>query len=290
MMEKGQLDPYKLLPLLAEALGMKADATQEQREGSIDFAQGGARFAFESLLLKFGAGGGNDAFRNFWKEASIAIPKLEGLFTMLAGSATMLVRALAFISEGFSDISNAKFTVESSFTAIGAAALVLGTTLGRAFLPLTAAMALLEDMAMYKSGQGRSLIGYLSGTEDEALRKAKYKSVPDSLRKPLVENPYEAGYNSNNFSGFERVRQMIKHHPIVEWGVGKYVGEPIKLTPQAMMDATTSQFLQQVGGIGFSPTNYQNTDGTTVVNITIDGVTKRIEQEMNNAGVIAIQM
>jgi hypothetical protein len=290
MMEKGQLDPYKLLPLLAEALGRKADATQEQREGSIDFAQGKARFAFESLLMKFGAGGGNNAFRNFWNEATIAIPKLEGLFTMLAGSATMLVRALGFISQGFSDIANAKFSVESSFTAIGAAALILGTTLGRAFLPLTAALAMLEDMAMYKSGEGRSLIGYLSGDEDEALRKGKYKSTPHSLRKPLIENPYDTGYDKNNFSAFERISQMIQHHPVVKGAASMYVGDPIQLSQGAMMDATTSQFLQQVGGVGFSPTQYQSESGATVVNITIDGITRKIEQERNSAGVHAVSM
>lgn len=285
MMEKGELDPNKYLPLFFQELDIQSAGGLEAYKNSIRGSQNFASVEWEKSLGTFGSQGGNQAFIDFWNKMSSTLPKLEPIFIGLARAATTLSAAIGAVADGLAYLASSKSLIENSFVGIGAAALLLGTKLGKAFLPITGVMMFLEDLAVYKSGKGGSLIGYVSGEEDEKLRLAQQAAIPENLRKKIIDNPLDPNYQAGSLSRMEEISKMAKYHPLTQSFANWWVGDNgIKLTPNTQMDAVANQFMSKVGGVNFSPESFGKStdDSSTVVNITIDGITRKFEQDRNN--------
>lgn len=165
MMKDGKLDPNTALPKFFEILEAKANGGWDSYVKTTRYQQNKAGVGFENSLELFRTSGGNDAFFKGWKAIADSLPKMDGLVKMIAHSFGVLADGVVRVSDilvMFSDWSS-KFnslapSTQNTLETLGVAWLLFGTRVGRAMLPLTALMLLLDDMAVYNQG-GKSLIG-----------------------------------------------------------------------------------------------------------------------------------
>lgn len=171
MMEQGQLDPNKVLPLFFQELEIESAGGIEAYKNSIRGSQNFAGVAFENVLGAFGSGGGNQGLINFWKDMKNVMEqltptaaKLGAAFKVISGAATGLAYTVSHIVGSFSKLLDGQSSMTGWATAIGGAFLLIGTRMGRMTLGLGLLVGLLEDIAVYNRG-GKSLIGEVLGED-----------------------------------------------------------------------------------------------------------------------------
>lgn len=169
MMKDGQLDPNTALPKFFMLLESKAAGGWGKYTQTTRYQQNMAGVNFEDSLALFGKSGGNDAFFRMWQTIQQTLPKLDPIVKALAKSFSVLAdglehsaNILVMFSDGMAKFNTLSPEVQKGFGLMGAAAVLFGTQLGRAFLPLTLMFGLLDDLATYRKG-GKSLIGEALG-------------------------------------------------------------------------------------------------------------------------------
>lgn len=165
MMKRGELDPNKALPKFFAILEQKANQGWQGYIDTTRYQQNISRKRFEDQIMLFGAAGGNDAFFRIWKTFADTLPQTENLVKALASAFSLLASGIERIGniivmfddwmERFNKLSP---DMQKGIMAMAGAWVFFGTAVGRAMLPLTSLMLLLDDMAVYNQG-GDSMIG-----------------------------------------------------------------------------------------------------------------------------------
>ena len=175
MMEKGELDPNKYLPLFFRELDIESAGGMDAYRNSIRGSQNFAAVEFENALGVFGKGGGNQGLINFWKDSTEiikqltpSIERLGGAFKVLSGAATGVGYTLAGIANSFTSLLDGQSSFTGWATAIAGGFGLIATRVGRLTFGLTALVLLLEDIAVYNRG-GKSLIGEALGEDSKGV-------------------------------------------------------------------------------------------------------------------------
>lgn len=173
MMEQGQLDPNKYLPLFFQELEIESAGGIEAYKNSIGGSQNFAGVAFENVLGAFGGGGGNQGLINFWKDMKNVMDqlvptaaKLGAAFKVISGAVAGLAYTVSHIVGSFSKLVDGQSSITGWATAVGGAFFLISTRMGRMTLGLGLLVGLLEDIAVYNRG-GKSLIGEVLGKDNK---------------------------------------------------------------------------------------------------------------------------
>lgn len=171
MMEKGQLDPNKYLPLFFQELEIQSAGGMDAYRNSIRGSQNFAGVSFENILGAFGGGGGNQGLINFWKDMKNIMDdlvptakQLGAAFKVVSGAVTGLAYSVSYIVGSFGKLLEGQSSFTGWAAAIGGAFALIGTRMGRMTLGLGLLVGLLEDIAVYNRG-GKSLIGEVLGED-----------------------------------------------------------------------------------------------------------------------------
>jgi hypothetical protein len=187
MMKRGEVDINKVLPRFFQEVEAQAAGGWDKYRQTTRYQQGQTSFQFEEQLRNFGSFGGNQAFFQIWKSFADTLPKSTELVKALAGAFQGFARGvegagkiIVMLNDGFKAFNELSPEVKDGLETIGLAAILLGTRLGRAFLPLTAAFLILEDIATYRQG-GKSITGLAMGEN-----YTDYSGVPTNIKNPLA--------------------------------------------------------------------------------------------------------
>ena len=171
MMKRGEVDINKVLPRFFEEVEAQAAGGWDRYRQTTRYQQGQTSFQFEERLRQFGSEGGNQAFFRIWKTFADTLPQTNNLVNALAGAFQTFSRGvegagniIVMLNDGLAQFNKLNPDVQDGLQTLGAAFLLLGTRIGRAFLPLTAAYLVLEDIAGYRSGK-KSITGLALGED-----------------------------------------------------------------------------------------------------------------------------
>ena len=170
-MEKGQLDPNIALPKFFALLEQKANQGWKGYTDTTRFQQNITNKRFEDQMMLFANAGGDRAFFNIWKTFADTLPQTNNLVIALAGAFERFARTVqgagdivVMLNDAVGQFQKLNPEVQDRLETLGAAFVLLGTCIGRAFLPLTAAYLILEDIATYRKG-GKSITGLALGED-----------------------------------------------------------------------------------------------------------------------------
>lgn len=173
MMQKGQLDPNKALPLFAKALDIRAAGGKEKYLKTQRAQQDFSRVALEDQIKLFGKAGGNEGFFRIWKTFAETLKKMSGLTRALAGGFKILasavemfgtiIQSISWAFDKFYELPTSIQNIIEAFTLMGAAIVLksgiigralgkVGRALGKAFWPITTAFLAIEDIYLGLTG------------------------------------------------------------------------------------------------------------------------------------------
>ena len=226
-MKDGKLDPNTALPKFFEILEAKAAGGWDSYVQTTRYQQNKAGVGFENSLELFRTSGGNDAFFKGWKGIADSLPKMDGLvkgmaraFGVLADGVVRVSDILVLFSTGIEKFNGLAPDTQSAIGTLGLAWVLFGTRVGRAMLPLTALMLLLDDMAVYNQG-GKSLIGDAIDGNGGAMGKLALLAGGGLAASALAGGG--GGGNTNTRSS--RVGNVLKSTPFLGLAaVGLYEG------------------------------------------------------------------
>lgn len=220
MMEQGQLDPNVHLPLFFQQLQAKSAGGWDKYTQTIGYQQNQTSKRFEDFIKLFAGSGGNEGFFRIWKAFADTLPRLENIamalgraFNVFGEGVQRTGDILVMFNDAIGWFNKQSPTFQTSLGTLGAAFLLLGTKIGRAFLPLTMAFLILEDIASYN--QGRKSITGLAFGEDYGPK------APGTIQAP---NPYKGMLGGRHINNLEKsggffnntVANMLKS-PMVQY-------------------------------------------------------------------------
>ena len=187
-MQKGKLDPKKLIPELGKIMENLADSTGGYAKAlqSTRVAQGRFNAAFEESVILFADSGMDRALGNFFRGSSDQMERSAGLIKALGKAFEWMmipVNAVIRLVGDFSEFVLPKLaeyfgTSEAAVTGFGIATAVAMTPLGRLVLVISGIVTALDDF-----------ITYLKGGESE------FGKWMDSLKPETAQAIKEMGYS-----------------------------------------------------------------------------------------------
>lgn len=175
-MQKGSLDPKKVLPQMArimEELAEKGNAYAKALE-STRVAQGRMNRQFERSVRIFAEGGFDKGIRNFFQTMADGMREAEPLIKSLGGAFDVLMRPINALIKIGGEIGKNWEKIAGIFNMTGTQLATLATIAGVAALPFgTLALAIagialaIEDVMVYMDG-GESLFGKFLDSSPEA--------------------------------------------------------------------------------------------------------------------------
>lgn len=257
-MESGSYKSTEVLPKLFTRMGLEAAKGWGKYTNSTRYQQGQANVGFENQVMLFGQQGGNDSFFRMWKAFAETLPQTNNLVKALAAGFNGLARGvegtgsiIAMLDDGLERFNKLNPDIQSGLTALGSAFFLLGTKIGRAFLPLTAAYLVLEDIAAYRQGK-KSITGLAMG-EDYSGKKIdpKFGTRLDASERLLGRSASEQMFYWASGEGTAKERlasfmTMPFMAPIalleqtskgIGWAASGMGHDPVKLTPSNSIDS-----------------------------------------------------
>jgi hypothetical protein len=277
MMKRGELDPNTALPKFFAILEQKAAQGWQGYTDTTRFQQNITNKRFEDQLMLFGAAGGENAFFRIWKTFADTLPQTNELVKALAGAFQGFARGvegagkiLVLFNGWMKSFNELTPEVKDGLETLGLAALMLGTRLGRAFMPLTAAFLILEDIATYRQG-GKSIamgVDYEKNSYGGAPTYSKFEGQPfggvldQAIRENMRNDTFGSRVKVGALSGlsafgsiFQKAGQGIGSglgymsnfdigiNPNFKYGENSIIrmGNFNQLTPSAQIDAISNQ-------------------------------------------------
>lgn len=257
-MESGKYKSTEVLPKLFARMGEEAAKGWVKYTNSTRYQQGQANVGFENQIMLFGREGGNDAFFRMWKAFAETLPQTNNLVKALAGGFNGLARGvegtgsiIAMLDDGLEKFNKLNPDVQQGLVTLGGAFALLGTKIGRAFLPLTAAYLVLEDIAAYRQGK-KSITGLAMG-EDYSGKKIdpKFGTRLDASERLFGRSASEQMFYWASGEGTVKDRlgsllTMPFVAPValleqtskgIGWAASTVGHDPVKLTPGNSVDA-----------------------------------------------------
>lgn len=203
-MEAGKLDPNVLLPKLAAEMEKKSAQGEARWRGSSAFQQGLAEKRLEDQLKMFAGSGGNAGFLKIWTTFADTLPKMAPLFRAAGQGFDFFAqrfKGLGTIVAGLSEIVGGLQNINYFSKEAGETILHLSPFIAaawkRAFAPLYAGYLILEDMATYAMGGGKSVtgaamqaMGFKNNTKEGNVAEIKNVSgLVMGTAKPSTFNP-----------------------------------------------------------------------------------------------------
>lgn len=206
MMEAGQLDPNKYLPLLFEELEARAAGGWNAYINTTRYQQNQTTKRFEDFIKAFSGSGGSEGFFRIWKAFADTLPKLENTakalgqaFNWFGEQVQSSMNIILMFNDAITWFQQQTPSVQTSLESLAAGFVLLKTKVGRALAPLLALYMVIEDLAVYRQG-GKSVIGLAMGEDysskapdmlayDNPYKDKPYGGLVEAARRQAVSNP-----------------------------------------------------------------------------------------------------